>query len=65
MWIVRSWVVTRVIAWVSRIVWIVAIAPIRVIADIPVPIVPRVVRVAIPRVVEWVYVYVPAVVPRR
>ena len=62
---VKSWVVAWVVAWVSRIVWVVAISPIGIIAYIPVPVVPRVARITIPRVVEWVYVDAPAVVPRR
>ncbi len=58
---------------VAMIVWIVVVVVVQpvsivvpgVIANIPVPIVPRVVRIAPARVVEWINTVAPAIVPWR
>ena len=78
MWVMRAWWVWRMVwGWVVRIVarigviawvigiyaWVVGVEE-WIVADGPIPVVPRVARVAPPRVVEWVDIDAPAVGPR-
>jgi hypothetical protein len=59
------WIVVVVMVVVRIIATIVAITPMRrVVTHIPVPVVPRVVRIAPHSVVEWRRVYTPAIYPR-
>ena len=58
------WMIVAVIVWI--IACIIAIAPvIRVVAHIPIPVVPRVVRIAPHSAVVWRRVTTPAIYPRR
>jgi hypothetical protein len=56
-------VVMVVVVWVVVATRPIPIVVVGVVADVPVPVVPRVARITPHRVVEWIYAITPTIVP--